>query len=51
MGVEGAWLRQDPDEWETNDDYLLMRDIVRDHAVRNDVAERCVKDIQDYANS
>ena len=51
MGVDGVWLRQDPDEWENNDDYVLMRDVVRDLSVVNDAAERSVKDIQDYADS
>ena len=43
------WLGDNPDTWEQSDSYMQMRDNVRTVNVINDVAERCVKLIADYA--
>lgn len=46
-----AWLSTPPNQWETNQEYKEMLEIVNNLAVVNDAAERGVKDIQDYANA
>ena len=51
LGNNGAWLTMPPDQWSTNQEYNNMRDIVTKLEVVNDVAERGVKDIQDYADA
>ena len=51
LGNNGAWLTMPPDQWSTNQEYNDMRDIVTKLEVVNDVAERGVKDIQDYADA
>ena len=51
LGTNGAWLTMPPDQWSTNQEYNDMRDIVTKLEVVNDVAERVVKDIQDYTDA
>ena len=51
MYVDDTWLKMDPEEWETCDDYVIMRNTVRYLAVVNNATERGMKDVQDYANS
>jgi hypothetical protein len=47
----GAWHATLPDQWRTNPEFLNLYEVVRKLKVVNDVAERGVKDIEDYANS
>ena len=51
MNVDDTWLRMNPEEWDTCDDYVMMRNTVIDLTVVNNAAERRVKDMQEYANS
>ena len=46
-----AWLLLPVDQWQDDDDYQQMANIIEDLAVVNDTAERSVKDIEDYANA
>ena len=46
-----AWLNTDPGEWLKAEEYQRMSNFIRDLKVVNDLAERCVKDIQDYKNT
>ena len=51
LGANGAWLNTDPGEWLSDEEYQRMSNFIRDLKVVNDLAERCVKDIQDYKNT
>ena len=46
----GQWLHKDSREWDSEPEYNMMRDVIKDLKVANDLAERCIKDIQEYAN-
>ena len=48
--ANGEWLREPVDDWDSDDEYVRMRDILRDLKVVNDPAERCIKDIQEYCD-
>ena len=50
LGANGAWLNTDPEEWVNDEEHQRMSNFIRDLKVVNDLAERCVKDIQDYKN-
>ena len=51
METNGDWLRNEVNEWENSDQYVRMKTCVSDLKVVNDVAERCIKDIQEYADA
>ena len=51
LGTDHAWLTLPPAQWSDNVHYAEMSTVIRDLAVVNDTAERCIKDIQDYANA
>ena len=42
------WLRLNVDQRDSDPEYLRLREVL-DLKVVNDLAERCVKDVQDYA--
>ena len=50
LQADGAWLVQRVEEWESNDEYVRMKNCVQDIKVVNDLAERCIKNIQEYAD-
>ena len=50
LDANGAWLNSDPTEWENVEEYQRMYNFVRELKVVNDLAERCVKDIEEYKN-
>ena len=50
LDANGAWLNSDPIEWENVGEYQRMYNFVRELKVVNDLAERCVKDIEEYKN-
>lgn len=43
------WLNDEPSTWTQNPTYLRLYDMCNDIQVVNDVAERAVKDVQDFA--
>ena len=43
------WLCLDPNHWELDQSFITLRDYIRTVKVTNDVAERGVKLIADYA--
>ena len=49
LGLAWDWLSENPDVWDQNDSYKQMREYIRTVKVTNDVAERGVKLIADYA--
>ena len=51
LATDHAWLTIPPAQWSDNGHYAEMSAVIRDLAVVNDTAERCIKDIQDYANA
>lgn len=50
LHAAGAWLGQSVDEWDNNDEYMKIKTCLQDLKVVNDLAERCIKDIQEYAD-
>ena len=48
--TEGRWLNNDIDTWKGNKEYESMRNLLYDLKVVNDLVERCVKDVEEYAN-
>ena len=50
LQANGNWLGRDVNEWETDIEYQRIRKFLMDLKVVNDLAERCVKDIQEYAD-
>ena len=51
MGMNGVWLRNEVSEWENNEQYIYLKTSLSDLKVVSDVAERCIKDIQDYVEA
>ena len=51
LGARSDWLALPPHEWYQDQGYFNMAQVVRQLAVVNDAAERCFKDIQEYANA
>ena len=49
LGIDHDWLDLPPAEWLHDPRYVEMGVIMEDLAVVNDTAERCIKDIQDFA--
>ena len=50
LNANGVWLQRDVDEWDSDVEYTRMHACLRDLKVVNDLAERCIKDIQEYAD-
>lgn len=46
-----GWLALPPPEWATHPDYHEMAEVIKALSVVNDTAERCVKNVQDFANA
>jgi hypothetical protein len=49
LGLSWDWIEDKPDKWEESSSYQQLRDYVRTVKVTNEVAERRVKLIADYA--
>ena len=50
LGAVGQWLHGGVTGWSDTDEYKMMHNVFKDLKVVNDLAERCIKDIQEYAN-
>ena len=50
LHANGTWLQNDVCEWHQNEEFARMKAIIKDLKVVNDLAERCIKDIQEYAD-
>ena len=50
LGISWDWLRDKPDSWSSSEMFMTMRDYIRTVKVTNDVAERGVKIMADYAS-
>ena len=50
LNANGVWLQMDVSDWESDAEYIRMNACLRDLKVVNDLAERCIKDIQEYAD-
>jgi hypothetical protein len=48
LSLPDSFLETDPDTWDTNPDYLLAENVVKELRVVNDTAERGVALMQDY---
>ena len=51
LGTNGDWLAMPADQWIGDHEYCSMRDIVTKLEVVNDIAERGVKDTQEFSNA
>ena len=51
LGANGEWLLKWVKEWKHDDEYVVMYKCVHDLKVTNDCAERCIKDVPEYANA
>ena len=51
LKCRGGWLATDVSEWENDQEYCQMLSCIKDLKVVNDCAERCIKDITEYANA
>ena len=50
LNAVGDWLQLEVNDWSKDDEYQRMRSYLSDLKVVNDLAERCIKDIQEYAD-
>ena len=50
LNAGGAWLQLEVDQWNSDVEYARMKNCLEDLKVVNDLAERCIKDIQEYAD-
>ena len=48
LNADGLWLQSDPENWDNCEEYKRMESILSDLKVVNDLAERCIKDVQDF---
>ena len=51
LNADGGWLSDDVERWELDDKFKFMQNFLFDLKVVNDLAERCVKDVEDFANA
>lgn len=51
LNADGRWLSDDVERWELDDEFKFMQNLLFDLKVVNDLAERCVKDVEDFANA
>ena len=51
LNANGEWLEDDVEDWQDNEEYVRMKHLLMDLKVVNDLAERCVKDVEEYANA
>ena len=50
LSAVGSWLNFEVNDWNNDAEYESMRKVLKDLKVVNDLAEQCVKDIEEYAN-
>ena len=50
LKVDGRWLSDDVERWELDNEFKFMQNLVFDLMVVNDLAERCVMDVENFAN-
>ena len=51
LGIDPGWLALPPPQWITDERYRQMAQVMKSLSVVNDTAERCVKNVQDFANA
>ena len=49
LNANGTWLQKHVDKWDVDEKYGRMKECLYDLKVVNDLAEQCIKDIQEYA--
>ena len=50
MKAQMLWLSDPVEDWFSSDEYLSLHEHIRDLKVVNDIAERCCKDMTEYAH-
>lgn len=51
LDATGQWLHEDVFNWSSNPEYQMMLEVIKDLKVVNDLAERCIKDIEEFADA
>jgi len=51
LKTEGLWLSEDVEQWEFDAEFTYMHHLLHDLKVVNDLAERCVKDVEEFVNA
>ena len=51
LDADVAWLEKDVEVWKDDEEFQRIEHILHDLKVVNDLAERCVKDVEDFANA
>ena len=51
INADNGWLALPPAAWQGDPCYIQMASVVLNLSVVNDTADRCVKDVQDFANT
>ena len=50
LNANGTWFQKDIDEWDADEEYVRVKDYLRDLKVVNDLPERCIKYIQEFVD-
>ena len=50
LNANDTWLQKDVDNWNADQEYVRIKGSLHVLKVVNDLAEQCVKDIQEYAD-
>ena len=51
LEANGEWMDREVQNWSEDAEYRHIKGLLSDLKVVNDLAERCVKDVEDYANA
>ena len=51
LQIGTAWLQRPVRRWTEDPEYMRVQEFLKDLKVVNDIAEQCVKDITEYANT
>ena len=51
LNADGRWLSDDVERWEFDNEFKFMQILLFDLQVVKDLAERCVRDVEDFSNA
>ena len=51
LDAAGLWLEGEPEHWKEDQEFIRMESFLKELKVVNDLAERCVKDVQEYKDA
>ena len=50
LNCDGNWLERNASKWEKNEGFIEMLDLFHDLKLVNNLAEHCVKDMEEFIN-